>query len=108
MTDAFICDDVRASIGGCGGAPSPFASSCAATPAWAIESTRSFSVAPTRQARTAATSHGMALLLAGLPETIPGATVNRRLRLGEGGGRHAAATMCACVGQEAALALGRV
>ena len=88
MTDAFICDAVRTPIGRYGGALAavraddlaalPIAALLARNPALdGARSTRCCSAAPTRPARTTATWRAWRLLLAGLPVTVPGATVNR-------------------------------
>ena len=56
---------------------SSFAPSSSATRSPSTRSTTSSSAAPTRPARTTATSRAWALLLAGLPQSVPGVTVNR-------------------------------
>ena len=88
MNEAFICDAIRTPFGRYGGALATVRTDdLGAMPMRALmernptstgaPSTMSSTAAPTRRARTTATSARMALLLAGLPSEVPGTTVNR-------------------------------
>ncbi len=105
MNEAYICDAIRTPFGRYGGALSAVrADDLAALPIKALmarnadgrlgaRSTTWSTAAPTRPARTTATSPGWPLLLAGLPQDVPGATVNRLCgsgldAVGDGGARH--------------------
>jgi 3-oxoacid CoA-transferase subunit B len=89
MSAAYICDGIRTPFGRYGGALAKVrADDLAAIPIKALgarnpgldwaPSMKWFWAAPTRPARTTATSPAWPLLLAGLPvETVPGVTVNR-------------------------------